>query len=181
VPKGVIKLVFFSSSLQSHIWWYPEKQSNSAIVSHPAVESTTLSIPDSGKSSFEQHLLRFVKSMHIHHLSFFFLTITTFANQLGYRTSRINPTSNSLCSSSFVAATFSSDIFYFLGLAEGFTCSLCSIISMLTPIRSEVCQAKTSLFLSRNESSSASSLADKSWEIITSLSGTLRSKGTLLV
>jgi hypothetical protein len=35
--------------------------------------------------------------------------------------------------------------------------------------------------LSRNESNSASSLANKSWEIITSLSGTLGSKGTILV
>jgi hypothetical protein len=40
-------------------------------------------------------------------------------------------------------------------------------------MRSEVCHAKTSLFLSKNESSSASSLGDKSYEIITVLSDTL--------
>jgi hypothetical protein len=60
--------------------------------------------------------------MRIHHLLFYFLIITTFANQVGYMTSRINPASNSLCTSAFAAATFSFDIlwsFCFLGLAEG--------------------------------------------------------------
>jgi hypothetical protein len=40
---------------------------------------------------------------------------------------------------------------------------------------------KTSLFLSRNESNSVSSFDVKSWEIITVLSDTLGSSGTLLV
>jgi hypothetical protein len=52
-------------------------------------------------------------------------------------------------------------------------------MSLLT--RSDVCHVKTSLFLSRNESISISSLDDKSWEIITALSNTLGSNGTLLV
>jgi hypothetical protein len=39
----------------------------------------------------------------------------------------------------------------------------------------------TSLFLSRNESNSVSSFDVKSCEIITVLSGTLRSSGTLMV
>jgi hypothetical protein len=159
------KTCFSSSSLRSHIWWYPEKLSNNAIVSHPNVESTTLSTLDIWKSSFGQHLLRSVKSVNIHHLPFFFLTITTFANQLGYRTSCMNRASNSLCTSAFVADTFSSDIlqgFYFLGLAVGLTWSLCSIMSLLTPVRSEVCHAKTSLFLSKNESESAFSFDERS-------------------
>jgi hypothetical protein len=54
-------------------------------------------------------------------------------------------------------------------------------MSLLTPIRSEVLQANTSLFLSRNESNSASSLDVRSWDISTALSGTLGSSGTLLV
>jgi hypothetical protein len=68
-----------------------------------------------------------------------------------------------------------------MGLAEGLTYNLCSIISLLTPIRSEVLHVNTSLFLSRNESNSASSIDVKSWDIITVLSGTLGSSGTLLV
>jgi hypothetical protein len=95
----------------------------------------------------------------------FFLTITTFTNQLGYRTSHINPPSNNLCTSAFTAATFSSDVlqtFYFLGLAVGLTWILCSIMSLLTPMRSEVCHAKTLLFLSKNESTSASSFDERS-------------------
>jgi glucose uptake protein GlcU len=52
---------------------------------------------------------------------------------------------------------------------------------LLTPVRSEVFHARTSLFLSRNERSFVSSLGDKSCEIITILSGTLWSSGTLLI
>jgi hypothetical protein len=40
---------------------------------------------------------------------------------------------------------------------------------------------KTSLILSRNESNSVSSSMERSWEIINALSGTLGSRGTLLV
>jgi hypothetical protein len=52
---------------------------------------------------------------------------------------------------------------------------------LLTPVRSEVCHAKTSLFLSRNESSSISSSHERSWEIINALFGTLGSSDTLLI
>jgi hypothetical protein len=52
---------------------------------------------------------------------------------------------------------------------------------LLTPVRLEVFHAKTSLFLSKNERSFVSSLGDRSYEIIIVLSGTLGSRGTLLV
>jgi hypothetical protein len=70
--------------------------------------------------------------------------------------------------------------FYFSGLPEGFT-SLCSFISLLTPMRLEVFHVKTSLLLSKNKSNSASLLANKSWEISTTLSDSLGSNGTHLV
>jgi hypothetical protein len=70
---------------------------------------------------------------------------------------------------------------FFLGLVEGLTYNLCSIISLLTPVRSEVFHANTSLFLTRNENYSASSLDVKSWDIITILFGTLGSSRTLFV
>jgi hypothetical protein len=52
---------------------------------------------------------------------------------------------------------------------------------LLTPVRSEVFHANTSLFLSRNERSFISSLGDKSYEVIIVLWGTLGSSGTLLI
>jgi hypothetical protein len=52
---------------------------------------------------------------------------------------------------------------------------------LLTPVRSEVFQVKTSLSLSRNESSSTSYSGDRSWVTIIVLFGTLGSSGTLLV
>jgi hypothetical protein len=64
---------------------------------------------------------------------------------------------------------------------EGLAYNLYSIMSLLTPVRSEVLHVNMSLFLSRNESNSVSSSTVKSWEIITALSGTLWSSGTLLV
>jgi hypothetical protein len=69
----------------------------------------------------------------------------------------------------------------FLGLAEGLTSNLCSIISLVTPMRSEVLHAKTLMFLSKNESSSFSSPGVKCWDIVTVLSGTLGSSGTILI
>jgi hypothetical protein len=68
-----------------------------------------------------------------------------------------------------------------LGFVEGLTYNLCSIMSLLTPIRSEVLHVNTSLFLYKNESNSVSSSAVQSWEIVTTLSGTLGSSGILLV
>jgi hypothetical protein len=54
-------------------------------------------------------------------------------------------------------------------------------MAVLTPIISEVLHANTSLFLSRNYNNSVSSFDVRSSEIITVLSGTLGSSGTLLV
>jgi hypothetical protein len=96
----------------------------------------------------------------------------------------MNHVSNSLWTSAFAAATFLSNILRslcLLGFAEGLTCSFCSIMSLLTTIRSEVLHANTSLFLSRNDNNSVSSFDVKSWDIITVLSGTLESSGILLV
>jgi hypothetical protein len=96
----------------------------------------------------------------------------------------MSPVSSSLWTSTFAIVTFSSDILrslYFLGLAEGLTSSLCSIICLLTPVCSEVLHANTSLFLPKNESNSSSSLDVKSWDIVTVLSGTLGSSKTILM
>jgi hypothetical protein len=71
--------------------------------------------------------------------------------------------------------------FCFLGIVKGLTYNLCSIISLLTPIRSEVLHVNMSLFLSRSEISCASSLGAKSLDIITVFSGTLKSSETILV
>jgi hypothetical protein len=122
-------------------------------MSQPAADSTIWLILVIGKSSLGQHLLRLVKSVHIHHFIFFLRTITTLANHCRYVTSLINPVSNRCCTSAFAASIFSSDIlwsFFFLGFVFRLTCSLCSITSLLTPTKSEVDQAKTSMFLSRN-------------------------------
>jgi hypothetical protein len=130
-----------------------------------------------------QQLLRSVKSMHIHHFPFFLRTITTLANHCGYVTSLINRTSNRRCTSTFAASIFSPDIlwsFCFLGFAFGLTYSLCSITSLLTPIKLEVDQAKTLLFLSRNYRSFSCSSGLISAPMHMILSGTLGSSTTLV-
>jgi hypothetical protein len=130
-------------------------------------------------SSLGQHLFKSVKSVHIHHFSFFLWTITTLANHCGYFTSLMNPASNSRCTSAFATSTFSSDIlwgFCFLGFTCGITYSLCSITSLLTPTKSEVDQAKTSLFLSRNCRSSTCSSGLISAPMQAVLFGTLGSE-----
>jgi hypothetical protein len=129
-------------------------------MSQPVAESIIWSILARGKSSFGQHLLRSIKSVHIHHSEFFLWTITTLVNHCGYVTSLMNSASNRCCTSAFAAFIFSSDIlrsFCFLGFVFGLTYNLCSITSLLTPIKSEVDQGKTSLFLSRNCSNSTCS------------------------
>jgi hypothetical protein len=68
-----------------------------------------------------------------------------------------------------------------LGFATGFTCNLCLIISLLTPIRSEADHAETSLFLSRKANNSSSSSRAISVPRQTSLSGTLGSRGIFFV
>jgi hypothetical protein len=152
-------------------------------MSQPATESMIWSILARGKLSFEQHLLRSVKSVHIHHFPFFLWTITMFSNHYGYVTSLINPTSNRRCTSAFAASIFSSDIlrsFFFLGFAFGLTYNLCSITSLLTPIKSEGDQAKTSLFWSKNCSNSTCSSGLISALINTILFGTLGSSASLV-
>jgi hypothetical protein len=62
----------------------------------------------------------------------------------------------------------------------GFTYNLCSMMSLLTPMRSKVDHAKMSLFLSRNANSSACSSGPVSVPRHTTLSGTLGSKGIFL-
>jgi hypothetical protein len=122
--------------------------------------------------------------VHILHFSFFFQTMTTFASHVGYWTSLIKPATNSLWTSALAGAIFLFEIlrsFYFFGFVEGLMWRLCSIILLLTPMRSEDFQEKTSLFLSKNESNFVSSSDVRSWTIIIVLSGTLRSKGTLFV
>jgi hypothetical protein len=41
VPKGVMKLVFSSSSFAIQHWWYLEKQSSRDMIAELAAESTT--------------------------------------------------------------------------------------------------------------------------------------------
>jgi len=117
--------------------------------------STTLSILGSGKSSFGQALFRSVKSIHIYHFPFFFFTGTVLASHVGYLTSLMTLASNNLWTSALTAATLSSDIlqgFCFLGLMDGSMSSRCSMISLLTPRRSLVDQAKQTHLYSCSES-----------------------------
>jgi hypothetical protein len=105
------------------------------------------------------------------------------ANHCRYVTSLINPASNRRCTSAFVASIVSSDIlqsFCFLDFALGLTCSLCSITSLLTPIKLEVDQAKISLFFSRNYRSFACSSGLISALMHTVLFGTLGLCATLV-
>jgi hypothetical protein len=130
-----------------------------------------------------QHLFRSVKSVHIRHFPFFFQTITTFANHWGYATSLMKPTSSSHRTLAIATSIFSSDIlksFCFLGFALRLTCNLCSIISLLTPMRLEVDHTKISLFLLRNAKSSAYFSRLVLLPRQTALSGTLGSIPTFL-
>jgi hypothetical protein len=107
-------------------------------MSQPAAESMIWSILVKENSSFGQHLLRSVKSVHIHQFPFFLRTITMFANHCRYVTSLINPASNMRCTSTFTTFIFSSDIlrsFCFLGFALGLTCNLCSITYQMSHIK----------------------------------------------
>jgi hypothetical protein len=130
-----------------------------------------------------QHLLRSLKSVHIHHFPFFLRTITMLVNQYEYVTSLINLVYNRRCTSAFTTSIFSSDIlrsFCFLGFTFGLPCSLCSIICLLTPIKLEVDQPKISLFLSRNCRSFACSSGLISAPMHMVLSATLGSSATLV-
>jgi hypothetical protein len=121
--------------------------------------------------------------VYIHHFPFFILTMTLFASHCGYFTSLMKHASSNLCSSAFATFTFSSTIlrsFYFFSLALGLTCSRCSMTPLLTPTKSKVDHANTSLFLSRKLSSFVYSswLASAPMHMV--LSGTLGSNDTFL-
>jgi hypothetical protein len=121
-------------------------------------------------------LFKFVKSIHIRHFPFFFLTMTMFASHVGYWTPLMKHVSKNLWTSTLAAEFFSSDIlrsFCFFGFAEELICSLCSMMLLLTLVMSKVDQAKTSLFLSRNDSSYTSSSDERSYATNTKFSGTI--------
>jgi hypothetical protein len=121
--------------------------------SEVADASTRESILGNGNSSFEHALLRYVKSIHILHFPLAFFTITVLASHSWYVTSLITPALRSLYTSVCAPSPLSLDIFrslYFLGLKDGSTLNECSTISLLTPQRSLVVQAKTSLLLNKN-------------------------------
>ena len=127
---------------------------------HPTTLSTEVSILGSGNGSFLHALFRSMKSMHILIFPFFLGTNTTFASHSKYLTSLMTFASNNLWTSAFAAKILSSDIFLyrcFLGFILGLMSRERCIISLLTPFRSEVDQAKTSLFLAKVSMSSASS------------------------
>jgi hypothetical protein len=72
---------------------------------------------------------------------------------------------SNLRTSTLAVATFSLDIlqsFFFHDFLEGLTWSLCSIMLLLTPVRSEVFHAKTSMLLSRNDGNSFSPSSERS-------------------
>jgi hypothetical protein len=88
------------------------------------------------------------------------------------------------CTSTLAASVFSSDILRsrcFFGLTEGSIPKLCSMIERLTPTRSRANQAKTSLFLDRQERSLCSSCEVRSSLMMTVCLGVAWSRGTVLV
>jgi hypothetical protein len=88
------------------------------------------------------------------------------------------------CTSALAASIFSSDILRsrcFFGLTEGSIPKLCSMIERLTPTRSRADQAKTSLFLDRQERSLSSSCEVRSSLMMTVCLGVAWSRGTVLV
>jgi hypothetical protein len=118
-----------------------------------AAASTRESILGKGNSSFGHALLRSEKSIHILHFPLAFFTITVLASHSRYVTSMMTPALRSIFTSFQAPSALSSDIFrslYFLELKDGSTLSECSMTSLLTPQRSLVVQAKTSLLLNKN-------------------------------
>jgi hypothetical protein len=84
--------------------------------------SMTESILVNGNSSLGHALLRLVKSIHILHLSFDFLTMIVLASHSGYATYVITSAVSNLLTSAFAPSDLSSDIlrsFCFLGLLLG--------------------------------------------------------------
>jgi hypothetical protein len=126
-----------------------------------------------------QHLFRSVRSVQIHLFHSFFpdhhnvckpLQVSYFSDECNVKYSLdLSLRSFYLFFRHLMKSVFS-----------GLTCSLCLMISLLTPIRSEVDHANASLFLSRNANSSDCSSRLISMPRQTSLSHTLRSGATFL-
>jgi hypothetical protein len=96
----------------------------------------------------------------------------------------MNLASRRRCTSALAASVFSSDILRslcFFGRTEGSIPKLCSIMDRLTPTRSSADQAKTSLFLARQQRSLSSSCNVRSSLIVTVCLGVAWSRGTVLV
>jgi hypothetical protein len=88
------------------------------------------------------------------------------------------------CTSALAASVFSSNILRdrcFFGRTEGSMPRLCSMTVRLTPTRSRVDQAKTSLFLERQEMSFSSSCEVRSLLMTTVCLGIAGSRGTVFV
>src|SRR6187455_3414933 len=96
----------------------------------------------------------------------------------------MNLASKRRCTSALAASVFSSDILRsrcFFGLTEGSIPKLCSIMDRLTPTRSRADQAKTSLFLDKQQRSFSSSCEVRSSLMVTVWLGVAWSRGTVLV
>jgi hypothetical protein len=88
------------------------------------------------------------------------------------------------CTLALAASIFSSDILCslcFFGRTEGSMPRLCSMIVRLTPTRSRADQAKTSLFLERQEMSLSSSCEVRSSLMMTVCLGVAWSRGIVFV
>ena len=129
-------------------------------------------------------MLRSVKSTHIRHFLFFFLTMTTLANHFGYCTSLITLASNSLFTSALAASAHSVDIFLsfcFLGFDPWETFKLCYANSWLTPYKSLADKAKMLLLSWRKSKSRSLSSWARSVPVCTHLSGASLDNGVLFV
>lgn len=133
--------------------YIPEKVSKKYRSSCSAVESTNKSIQVRGKLSLGHTWLRSLKSTHILHLPFLFLTITKFKSQYGHCTSLMKPAAMSLLTSSTIAWLRSRANVLLLcltGLMFGITLTQCVITSGLTPSMSVYDQSKLTLWAFRN-------------------------------
>lgn len=108
---------------------------------------------ESGKLSFGHTLLTSVKSIHVHHLPFFFFT-TELASHSGYCTSRIYQAPSNRSTSSLIAFDRSGPsflLFCLISLKVGSTFSSCIVIARSIPFMSVVVQAKVETLSLRKE------------------------------
>ena len=148
-----------------------------------AVASTSRSMCGSGKLSFRHALLRSEKSMHTLHFTFFFLTMTGFASQLGYWTSRMESISRSLSTSLFTAlARSGSNLlrFCFTGLNVGSTFRSWKATLISIPGVSAVDHANVSIFYLRKDKRSHLNSGGRPFPMLTLFSRELSSKGMTL-